>query len=107
MKKTILFLSLTTLPFLSFALDLDSAKKKGMVGEKEDGYIGAVSESPSDDVKALIEDINNKRREKYQDISRSNGQPLNVIEKLTAQKIYERLESGEYYVDDSGKWTKK
>lgn len=32
------------------ALDLDAAKQQGLVGEQTDGYVGAVSASPSAEV---------------------------------------------------------
>ena len=38
------FFAATSLLFasMSFAIDLDSAKDKGLVGEQTDGYLGAV-----------------------------------------------------------------
>lgn len=108
MRKYILALLFTIiLPITALALDLDQAKKDGLVGERPDGYLGSVKESPSSDVTALIKDINNKRRAKYQEISRGNGQPLNVVEKLATKKVFESLESGEYFLDPAGNWQKK
>lgn len=94
-----------TLPQLAFALSLDEAKAKGAVGERSDGYLGVVTSSA--DATALAKDINNKRRAEYDRIAGQNGQPRGVIEKLAAQKAYERTPSGQYVQGADGSWTKK
>jgi len=45
------------LPLGAFAISLDAAKAQGLVGEKPDGYIGAVG-SASPEVSALIRELN-------------------------------------------------
>ena len=101
---TILLYSIGTVS--AFALDLTEAKNQGIVGEQPDGYLGAVNKTPSDEVEVLINDINNKRRAKYQEISARNGQPLSVVEKLAAGKALAHAKSGHYLKKD-GNWTKK
>lgn len=70
MKKTVLSL-LCVLPILflspAYALDLSSAKSSGLVGETQNGYIGAVK--PSAEVNQLVSSVNSKRRTHYQKIS--------------------------------------
>jgi len=46
----------------SAALDLDSAKAQGVIGEQTDGYVAAVSADAPADVEALVADVNAKRR---------------------------------------------
>lgn len=94
-----------TLPQLAFALSLEDAKSQGLVGERSDGYLGAVS--TASDVVILVKDINNKRRDEYERIAKQNGQPRSVIEKLAASKAYERTPSGQYLQGSDGSWMKK
>lgn len=105
---SILSLGLVTLASVSpvLALDLDSAKASGQVGEQTNGYLGSVAASPSADVIRLINDINQKRKNAYQDIARKNGTNLSDVEKLAAQKAIEKTATG-HYVQVNGQWVKK
>lgn len=107
MKK----LFITTLSILlfsataAFAMDLATAKNQGLVGERTDGYIGAVNNTPQ--AQALVSDINQRRKQAYQAISKENGQQLSVVETLAAKKLYNKLAAGEYYQAADGSWKRK
>lgn len=88
----------------AFALSLDEAKAKGLVGEKPDGYLGAVAASP--EVDSLVSDINSKRRAKYQEIAKKNGASIQSVEVLAGEKAIENTAKGQY-VQDNGAWRKK
>lgn len=105
LRKSMLLLAVTMLPLQAFALSLDEAKAKGWVGERADGYLGPVIEST--EVTALVKDINNQRRTEYLRIAGSNGQPVDVIQKLAAQKAYEKTPAGFYVQSAQGAWVKK
>lgn len=87
------------------ALDLETAKQQGLVGEGRDGYLGVVSNSA--EVESLVKDINQKRREMYKKISSSNGTSLKQVESLAAQKAIDKTAKGYYVQDASGSWIKK
>ena len=90
----------------SAALDLDAARAQGLVGEQSDGFVGAVSASPSADVQALVSQVNAKRRAAYADIAKKNGTAPDAVAALSAQKLIERAPAGQWvYVN--GKWTQK
>lgn len=91
----------------AWAISLDDAKAKGLVGERLDGYIGAVSSNPSPEVATLVSTINAARKSEYAKIAAKNGQPVSVVEKLAATKLIERTGGGEYYMDKAGNWQKK
>ncbi len=55
----------------AFALDLDSAKSQGLVGEQPNGYLGVVK--ATSEAVELVSDVNEKRRQAYQRIARENG----------------------------------
>lgn len=90
----------------TFALDLQQAKSQGLVGEQLNGYLGVVSASGSGDVKALINDINAKRRSKYEAIAVQNSTSLETVELLAGKKAIEKTKSGNYVQTATG-WKKK
>ena len=96
---------LLALPAL--AETLDGARAKGLVGERPDGYVGAVV-SPSADIQSLITTVNTQRRAKYEQIAKQKGVPVEQIGALTAEKIVQdNLQPGWFYMDTGGNWVKK
>jgi hypothetical protein len=88
-----------------FAMSLDEAKAKGFVGEKASGYLGAVS-TPSEEVQALIADVNRKRRQAYEDIARRNGTDIRAVETLAGEKAIQNTKPGNF-VEGPGGWVRK
>lgn len=105
MRKLFLTLAIIAAAAPAFALSLDQAKSQGLVGERQDGYLGVVSGGA--EVTALVKQINNQRRAEYDRIAGSNGTPRNAIEKLAAEKAYANTPSGQYLQSPSGGWVKK
>lgn len=94
-------------PDPSWAIGLQDAKTQGLVGEQPDGYLGAVKPNPSAEIKALIADINAKRKKEYQSIAQRNNTNLDLIEALAGKKAIERTAPGQYVKMPSGAWTRK
>ena len=84
----------------ALALNLDEAKSQGLVGEKIDGYIGAVKSSSA--VNALVNSINSQRKSHYRQISKKNGTSLSTVERLAGEKLINRAPSGQYVNRGSG-----
>lgn len=106
--KTLLALFTTCLLLIAqpvFAIDLQSAKDQGVVGETPSGYLAAVK-SPSPEVSALIESINSKRKIKYQEIATRNNTSLQSVEQLAGKKAIEKSAPGSY-VKAGGSWQQK
>jgi uncharacterized protein YdbL (DUF1318 family) len=91
----------------AFALSLDEAKSSGVVGERATGYLGIVTSNPSADVKAMVNEINNKRRALYQQKASKAGVSLDVMELRTGQRLQEMAPAGEYIQDGNGQWRRK
>ncbi len=89
------------------AATLDSAKSDGWIGEQPDGYLGLVRNDAPDDVKALVKDVNAKRKARYQQIANQQGAPLAEVEKVGGQTAIEKTRPGHYVKDASGRWRKK
>jgi uncharacterized protein YdbL (DUF1318 family) len=98
---------LLLLPLTAWALTLDEAKEKGLVGEDASGYIAAVSANPSKDVKALVDDINARRRAEYEKIAAANGITVADVEKLAGKKAIEKSPAGDYVRLPGEPWRKK
>lgn len=101
----IVFLVISLLPMSVFALSLDEAKAKGLVGEETSGYLGAVETSA--EVSELVADINSKRRQKYQEIASKNGTSLSSVEILAGKKAIENTPSGQFVKLPGATWSKK
>ncbi|UCH53304.1 MAG: YdbL family protein [Pseudomonadota bacterium] len=91
----------------ALALSLDQAKSQGLVGEQADGYLGVVSPGASSEVKALVTDINAKRRNEYQAIAKRNNTTLDKVEALAGKKAIDLTPAGQHVRLPSGQWVKK
>ena len=89
----------------AFGLSLEEAKTKGLVGEKASGYLGVVNPG-SPEAQALAADVNEKRRQAYQDIAARNKTPLQAVEALAGEKAIQNTKPG-HFVEAPGGWTRK
>jgi len=102
-----LVLALTLSPGALRAASLDQAKSQGLVGEQANGYLGVVAANAPADVKALVADINQKRKQEYQSIAQRNKTSLDAVEALAGKKAIELTPAGQYVRLPSGQWQKK
>lgn len=86
---------------------LADAKATGLVGERMDGYLGVVDPAAPADVRAMVTDINAKRRAKYQAVAGAQSISLKAVEAIAGKKLIERARPGEYVMDASGQWRRK
>jgi uncharacterized protein YdbL (DUF1318 family) len=107
LKQSLALVFITVLSLPAWAIDLDSAKQKGLVGETPSGYLASVANAPSVDVQQLIASINQQRKEAYADSAQKTGVTVEVIAKRTAQRLYQRAKSGEYYQQPDGRWVQQ
>ncbi len=108
MNRIILLLCLALLGSNSaLALTLHEAKAAGLVGERNDGYLGYVTTPPSDEVEDLVKSVNEKRRAKFSETASKN----NILTEQVADRFYQRAVKetgrGEYYQNATGGWVKK
>jgi hypothetical protein len=108
MKK--IFLGLTSLVILgssiaAYALDLQSARSQGLVAEKTDGFVKAVTDRL--DVNTLVNEVNALRQNEYKRISGENGQPVSVVAKVASEQIVSKLPAGSLYENSAGAVIKK
>lgn len=89
----------------AMAMDLQTAKAQGLVGETASGYLEAV-QAPSPEVAGLIADINGRRRAEYEEIAGRNQTSLTAVEQLAGAKAMEKSAPGSY-IKSGGVWRKK
>ena len=92
---------------VAFALSLQEAKSSGLVGERNDGYVGYVVTPPQDEVKAVVKQVNNKRKAKFSESAKSNNLKTEQVANRFYQRALQATEKGNYYQDASGAWVKK
>lgn len=106
--KQLLLLAAIVLSLPALAdLSLEQAKSQGMVGEDASGYLAAVSSSPTAEVRSLVSEVNDKRREEYQRIAASNDIKISDVEKLAGRKAIQKTSPGHYIRLPGGSWQQK
>ncbi len=106
MKKSFLVLitALLITCQAAFALDLQTAKAQGLVGETLTGYLAPVKATP--EVQQLVKTINTKRKAQYIKIAQRNGTSLQAVEQLAGKKAIEKTPPGQF-IKAGGGWQKK
>ncbi len=86
---------------------LDQPKADGLIGEQTNGYLGLVHQDVSAAIKALVRDVNAKRKARYQAIAGKQSVPLREVEQVGGTTAIEKTLRGNYIKDNSGRWRKK
>ena len=90
----------------AWAIDLHSAKEQGLVGEANTGYLAAIG-TPSAEVKALVADVNEKRKAEFERTAKKTGATLQQVQFRFYELAVQRTQSGHFYQDANGSWKKK
>jgi uncharacterized protein YdbL (DUF1318 family) len=107
MKRIFTAILLVMTMQVAWAIDLQSAKDQGLVGEANNGYLAAVQKPPSAEVKALISDVNAKRKAQFEKTAANTNTTLLQVSNRFYQLAVQRTKPGHYYQDRSGRWKKK
>lgn len=105
LRRTLIALFTTLMLSLpAWALELDDAKRQGLVGETANGYLAAIKSSA--EVDALVKDINSKRKTSYQRIAEKNGISRAAVEARAGERAISLTPAGQYVNPGNG-WQKK
>lgn len=107
MKKVFAAILLVISMQTAWAIDLDDAKAQGFVGESNTGYLAAVQQPASAEVKALIESVNDKRRIQFERTAEKTNTTVLQVSNRFYELAIEKTRPGHYYQDRSGRWQKK
>nr|WP_243457345.1 YdbL family protein [Parasphingorhabdus cellanae] len=80
-----------------------AARSSGVIGEKPDGYLGYVT-SPSASVKAMVEDLNIKRKAAYTRKAQETNSTVEQFAFTSGCNLIMRTDAGEKYQAPDGSW---
>ena len=88
---------------------VEAARAQGLVGEMYTGYLGVVDASrASADLRRRVEETNARRLAAYTQTAEKTGQSVATIAALTAEKVIQRVPSGEVVLPGAGEtWVRK
>ena len=107
MKKILAAIGLLMLLQNAWAIDIGTAKSQGLIGEARDGYIAAVQSPASAEIRALIADVNDKRREEFKRTAQKTGTSVAQVANRFYELAVQKTAPGNYYQDGGGQWQKK
>lgn len=107
MKKTIAAILMTFALQSAWAIDIQSAKDQGLVGEARNGYLAAVQSPASAETQALIAEVNAKRKAKFQSTAAKTSATVEQVQYRFYELAVQKTRSGHYYQDADGNWRKK
>lgn len=80
-----------------------AARAAGQVGERTDGYLGVVGSQPAA-IKALVDDINIKRKANYTERAKAQGSTIEAYAVTQGCVLIARTVPGEKYQAPDGSW---
>ena len=90
----------------AWAIDLHAAKEQGLVGEANTGYLAAIG-TPSAEVKALVAEVNEKRKAEFERTAKKTGATMEQVRFRFYELAVQRTAPGHYYQDPGGSWKRK
>ena len=107
MKRFFAAIGLLLLLQNAWAIDIRDAKSQGLVGEANTGYIVALKSPASAEVRALVADVNARRKAQFDGTARKTGTTRTQVAYRFYELAVQRTAPGNYYQDARGKWKKK
>jgi uncharacterized protein len=86
---------------------VDAAKAAGVVGEQGDGLLGFVTAPTDPMLAAAVAAINAGREQVYREIATKTNVTPQAAGEATAQQLFARLPSGQFFRPLNGTWTRK
>jgi uncharacterized protein YdbL (DUF1318 family) len=87
---------------------VDSAKRRGLIGEQGDGFLGFVQGPDSKpDLQAAVDEINTGRAAVYRETAAKTGVSSDSAGQAVATQLINKMPTGQYYRPVGGAWTRK
>lgn len=91
----------------AYAITLDEAREQGLVGERPDGLVGAVSSNVASEVSSMISEINAARLRSYRQLSAKDGAPVEAVQAIAGEKLLAiAKQNGWYFMSANGSWSR-
>lgn len=107
MKKILTAILLVFSLQTAWAIDLQDAKAQGLVGEANNGYLAAVQQPASAEVKTLVANVNAKRKARFKRTAANTNTTVRQVSNRFYELAVDKTRAGHYYQDASGNWKKK
>ena len=107
LKITAMFFLLVSFVPSAFAITLAEAKDQGLIGEQMDGYLGFVTNNADSEVRALVQQVNEERRKRYEEIAANNGIQVSQVAALAYEQAVQATQAGNYVQNLNGQWQRK
>ena len=85
---------------------LDPPRAQGIVGERFDGF-AVLRKKASNAIKSLVKRTNDQRRAVYRKRAKATKTSIQAVGRIYAKEIMKSAPRGTWYLNESGKWTKK
>jgi len=85
---------------------LDPPRAQGIVGERFDGF-AVLRKKASDAIKSLVKQTNDQRRAVYRKRAKATKTSIQAVGRIYAKEIMKSAPRGTWYLNESGKWSKK
>lgn len=89
------------------APSLDELRKTGVVGERYDGMVVLRSEAVDPAVRSLVESVNAKRRQIYEERAQKQGVSPTEVGKVYALELSKTAPAGTWFLGEDGRWVQK
>ncbi len=87
---------------------VDSAKRRGLIGEQGDGFLGFVVDTASKpDLQAAVNEINIGRAAVYRETADKTGVAPDAAGQAVATQLINKMPAGQFYRPIGGVWTRK
>ncbi len=91
----------------AWAQSLDALRASGVVGERFDGFAQVRDAGASPQVRSLVNQVNQKRRQIYVKDAAQQGVPAGQVGRVYAKQIMRKAPKGTWFLGQSGRWARK
>lgn len=89
------------------AAPLDDYRAEGVIAERFDGFVELRTEDAPAAAKQLVDEVNEKRRDVYQQRAEQQNVSPESVGKVYAQQILEKAPKGTYFKTPDGAYIRK
>ncbi len=83
---------------------VDQAKNSGLIGETVAGYLAVVDNTADASVIDAMNEINIRRKSLYTRLAREQNVQIEVVAKLTGEKVLRNAKPGQKILGEDGRW---
>lgn len=86
---------------------LDDFRNAGVIGERFDGYLEVRDPAAGADARALVREVNERRRAVYRKRASEQGVSPDVVGRVYAQRIFANVPRGVWMKEEDTNWAQK